>query len=1001
MSQTSSELGGGVPFSYFCSLLREISNIKPRKAEDPSLGRDSANNTDYPAYHVLERWIANLRRRFGSMPAGTTAIVFRLLFPDQDVRRKYDLQETRLGRTLADCLGVERDKLTKWKQEDASGSLGTEVRKVLKKLCPYAEGYIAPLTIVQVDELLNELASNSSYSHKSIHAKYPPGIRRKRIIIFQDLFRQLPPDDSCFLTQIILKDLRPVLYPLSEAHYTSALRNFKSNSVRMLTLEHAMKAWDTTGWLLKCYRVRSEMDVATNSYDLPADKKYELTKPITGTVVQIPKSEKGRGCRTALEFLEGSKIVWAETKYDGERAQIHVHILDDNTSKITIFSKSKRDSTQDRIAVHDIIRDALGLADSHSKMTRDEPVVVKNVILDAEMVAWSNDHIDEFWRIRALVESTAKGIRRCRQKPSAAQNSHDESDDDVCSQASMRSDTSDSRNLALVFFDVLMLDSISMLTRPYSQRRMVLENLIQLIPGKAMLAERFPIDMQGGEKRSQLRQTFAERISRHEEGLVLKAEEGRYHDYRFPWVKVKRDYIEGYGDTVDLVIVGASWEKERARELRVPPTVYTTFYVGAFKKRPKYTMVKARQHIMVYFTASYGMSRDQLEELNFLIKNSDTLPYRPSMKTNALPYTFTIFSGLKSPPTIILRIPLLAELFGAGFTKAPGSMHYELRFPRISKIYRVKERPWTEGVHLASLHDIACESIGRERSDKDLELWCNGVFGKVIKPAVDPVLKRKQETEEWEDRLTEWDGKSARVGEPISPPRKRPRLESPTEPLSQPSLASQPLGLATNTYASSSIIQAASIAPESILNLQISQPRTPLKSTYLPSPITSPVKPATDEDLIFELQSYPSLKEDLGSYIPSLALHSSTLIRVSPPLPSLPSSVQPLLDNESLIWFSDKRRVKSCLSCSSWRNSISRSQYLHTLDAVLSGCGWSSEDGSSTWMKRGIIFIHDHEQTGKKSAEEILETLSLCKDLNINGRPRKPIWIFGCGTKEL
>lgn len=32
--------------------------------------------------------------------------------------------------------------------------------------------------------------------------------------------------------------------------------------------------------------------------------------------------------------------------------------------------------------------------------------------------------------------------------------------------------------------------------------------------------------------------------------------------------QLKRDYIPGYGDTVDLVIVGAAWEKERARELR-------------------------------------------------------------------------------------------------------------------------------------------------------------------------------------------------------------------------------------------------------------------------------------------------------------------------------------------------------------------------------------------------------------------------------------------------
>jgi len=37
-----------------------------------------------------------------------------------------------------------------------------------------------------------------------------------------------------------------------------------------------------------------------------------------------------------------------------------------------------------------------------------------------------------------------------------------------------------------------------------------------------------------------------------------------------------------------------------------------------------------RPHFHVYFTVSYGMSRDQLEETNFLIKSSDPLPYHKS-----------------------------------------------------------------------------------------------------------------------------------------------------------------------------------------------------------------------------------------------------------------------------------------------------------------------------------------------------------------------------------
>ena len=89
--------------------------------------------------------------------------------------------------------------------------------------------------------------------------------------------------------------------------------------------------------------------------------------------------------------MRQSTRVWAEVKYDGERAQIHIEILSAVKEKITIFSKSKRDSTHDRRAIHSTIRHAIGLCETSPTEHRK---VKQNVTLDAEIVACHNRCID-------------------------------------------------------------------------------------------------------------------------------------------------------------------------------------------------------------------------------------------------------------------------------------------------------------------------------------------------------------------------------------------------------------------------------------------------------------------------------------------------------------------------------------------------------------------------------------------------------------------------------
>ncbi|KAF8343411.1 hypothetical protein F5887DRAFT_1062181 [Amanita rubescens] len=662
---------------------------------------------NHPALRVFVCWVDELRRRFTLLPAGTTRSVFRLLFPEEDVQRKYGMQEKLLCTHLAQCTSVPIEELRRWDVEGFSGCLGQEFQKALLTRSSTEDQSIeSPLSISDVDNLLDELASTSEYSAFSLRSNNPTP--RTPQTILRQLYRSLSPSDASFVTQIILKDLRPLLYPLPSDHYTSALTSYNSNSVQPLSVEDAMRIWDVSGQLLKAYRLKPVIDSVT----IASEDSVNLLGMV-GSFIQIPKSQKGRSCLHALSYFKQAKRVWVETKYDGERAQIHLEILPTGESKITIFSKSKRNSTQDREAIHGTIQRAVGMSG-----TQPTERFKCNIVLDAEMVACHGNAID-------------------------GKASNDDRD----------------RHLGLVFFDILVLDSLPLTQLPYSQRRELLESVIETSVGHIFLAERTPIDLTTANPERQLQATFAQSIASFEEGVVLKADESTYHDYRLPWVKLKKDYIPGYGDAVDLVILGASWDKKRGRELRVPPTTYTTFYIGALANAKQIDANSTlKPHFYVYFTVSYGLTREQLEDLNFSIKSLGTLPYRQLL--DSMGYTFTLSPSLPVPPAVVFAQPLLAELVGAGFTKSVNCKYYELRFPRFSRVYRMAERTWRDGVDLPGLQEIAMRCVGKDRPLKDVDDWCNELWGTSSSPSVRSRLKRKASVDIWQHRLASLDGDS-------------------------------------------------------------------------------------------------------------------------------------------------------------------------------------------------------------------------------------------------
>ena len=115
--------------------MRAISGIKP-KSRRAQASRSSKHSTaDYPALEKFKLWVARLHSQFAPLPEGTTAICLRLLFPEDDIARKYDIQEPRMTTLLAKVFGLDMSKFEGWQHEEASGCLGDELALVLDESC--------------------------------------------------------------------------------------------------------------------------------------------------------------------------------------------------------------------------------------------------------------------------------------------------------------------------------------------------------------------------------------------------------------------------------------------------------------------------------------------------------------------------------------------------------------------------------------------------------------------------------------------------------------------------------------------------------------------------------------------------------------------------------------------------------------------------------------------------------------------------------------------------